>query len=75
MMPLSFSHRNLTFALLYFAQGAVMAYFTALNSLYLLSFNLSMQQIGIIGAIAMIPFILKIFLGMISDRFNFFSLG
>ena len=63
------------FALLYFAQGSIMSFFTALNSLYLQKFGLSMSQIGIIGTIAMIPFILKIFLGLLSDKVNFFGLG
>lgn len=63
------------FALLYFVQGAVVAYFTALNSLYLISFNLTMSQIGLIGTIGMIPFVLKIFLGMLSDRVNFLKFG
>ena len=35
------------FGLLYFAQGAILSYFTALNSLYLLSFDLKMSQIGL----------------------------
>lgn len=67
--------RYLMFALLYFAQGAVLSYFTSLNALYLLSYNLDMGQIGIISSIGMIPFVLKIFLGMMSDRVNFFGLG
>ena len=40
------NRRYLMFALLYFAQGAILSYFTALNALYLLSFNLSMAQVG-----------------------------
>ncbi len=63
------------FAMLYFAQGSIMSFFTALNALYLQSFGLDMSQIGIIGTIAMIPFILKIFLGMLSDKVNLFGLG
>jgi PAT family beta-lactamase induction signal transducer AmpG len=63
------------FGLLYFAQGAILSYFTALNSLYLLSFNISMSQIGLMGTIAMIPFVIKIFLGMLSDKVNLFKLG
>jgi PAT family beta-lactamase induction signal transducer AmpG len=63
------------FALLYFAQGAVLSYFTALNAIYLLSFDLSMSEIGLISGIALTPFVLKIFLGMLSDRINFFNLG
>jgi len=63
------------FGLLYFVQGAILSFFTALNAIYLLSFNVSMAQIGIMGAIAMIPFVLKIFMGMLSDRVNLFGLG
>jgi len=32
-----------------------MAYFTALNALYLQSFGLGMGKVGIIGAIGLIP--------------------
>ena len=67
--------RYAMFGLIYFAEGAILSYFTALNSLYLLSFNLSMSQVGLIGMIALIPFVIKIFFGMLSDRFNFLRLG
>ncbi len=67
--------RYALFALVYFAEGAILSYFTALNSLYLLSFNLSMSQVGLIGTIALIPFVLKIFLGMLSDRVNLLGCG
>jgi PAT family beta-lactamase induction signal transducer AmpG len=63
------------FAFLYFAQGSIMAYFTALNALYLQTFGLGMSAIGLIGTIGLIPFVIKIFLGMLSDRVNFFGLG
>ncbi|PKO12344.1 MAG: hypothetical protein CVU39_24670 [Chloroflexi bacterium HGW-Chloroflexi-10] len=68
-------YRYSMFALLYFAQGAVLSYFTALNAIYLQSFGISMTKIGIISGLALTPFVLKIFLGMISDRVNFFQLG
>lgn len=67
--------RYAMFALLYFAQGAVLSYFTALNSIYLLGFDLTMSQIGLIGTIGLIPLVLKIFLGMLSDRINLFKWG
>jgi len=67
--------RYLMFALLYFAQGSIMAFFTALNALYLKSFGLDMTRIGIIGTIALIPFVIKIFFGMLSDKVNLFGLG
>jgi PAT family beta-lactamase induction signal transducer AmpG len=67
--------RYTRFAALYFVQGAILSYFTALNALYLLSFDVSMSQIGLFSAIALSPFILKIFLGMLSDRVNLFGRG
>jgi PAT family beta-lactamase induction signal transducer AmpG len=63
------------FALLYFAQGAVLSYFTALNAIYLLSFNISMSKIGLISGIALTPFVLKIFLGILSDKVNLLKFG
>ncbi|MBN1266787.1 MAG: MFS transporter [Anaerolineales bacterium] len=63
------------FGLLYFSQGTILSYFTALNALYFLSRGLSMQDVGIFASIALIPFVIKIFLGMLSDRVNLFGLG
>lgn len=67
--------RYATFSMLYFAQGSILGYFTAINAIYLRSFGISMTQIGIFSAIALIPLILKIFIGMLSDRINLFGLG
>lgn len=67
--------RYIMFGLLYFAQGSIMGYFGALNAIYFLSSGLTMSQAGLIGTIAMLPFILKIFLGMLSDKVNLFNLG
>lgn len=74
-MSRSKAFRYTMFALLYFSQGAVLSYFTALNSIYLLSFDISLSQIGIISGIALTPFVLKIFLGMLSDKVNFLNFG
>jgi len=63
------------FGLLYFSQGTILSYFTALNALYFLSRGLSLQDVGIFASIALIPFVIKIFLGMLSDRVNLFGLG
>lgn len=63
------------FGLLYFSQGTILSYFTALNALYLLDRGLELDNIGILGTIAMIPFILKIFLGILSDKVNLFGKG
>lgn len=67
--------RYTLFALLYFTQGTVLSYFTSLNALYLLGRGVTLTNIGIFGTIAMIPFVLKIFLGMLSDRINLFGMG
>ena len=34
-----------------------------------------MADVGVFGAIALIPFVIKIFLGMLSDRVNLFGMG
>lgn len=67
--------RYALFASLYLAQGAIMSYFTSLNTLYLQSYGLGLDKIGLIGTIAMIPFVLKIFFGLLSDKVNFLKLG
>jgi PAT family beta-lactamase induction signal transducer AmpG len=63
------------FGSLYFTQGTILSYFTALNALYFLSRGLSMTDVGIFASIALIPFVIKIFLGMLSDRVNLLGLG
>lgn len=67
--------RYTMFGSLYFSQGTILSYFTALNALYFLSRGLSMSDVGIFASIALIPFVIKIFLGMLSDRVNLFGLG
>lgn len=74
-MPESKTRRNLLFASLYFTQGTILGYFASLNALYLLDNGLSMTDIGIFSAIALIPFIIKIFLGIWSDRVSLFGKG
>ena len=63
------------YALLYFAQGTVLSYFTALNPIYLRGHGLSMSQVGLIGTIGLLPFVIKIFFGMLSDRVNLLGFG
>jgi len=69
------SYRYLMFGMLYFAQGSIMAYFTALNAIYLQSFGLGLSEAGLIGTIGLIPFVIKIFLGMLSDSVNLLGMG
>jgi predicted MFS family arabinose efflux permease len=63
------------FAAVYFLEGAVMTYLSSFNTLYLRSYNLPFSLIGIVSGIALLPFILKIFIGLLSDRVNLFRLG
>jgi len=63
------------FAAVYFVEGAVLTYFSAFNILYLRSFELSYSLIGIVSGITLIPFVLKIFIGYLSDRVPLFKIG
>jgi PAT family beta-lactamase induction signal transducer AmpG len=63
------------FAAVYFVEGAVLTYFSAFNVLYLRSFDLSFSLIGIVGGITLIPFVLKVFIGLLSDRVSLFKQG
>jgi PAT family beta-lactamase induction signal transducer AmpG len=74
-MPRSKFIRNLTFGSLYFTQGTILGFFAALNALYLLDNGLQMTDVGIFSFIALLPFVLKIGLGMISDNINLFGMG
>ena len=72
---MSKTYRFLIFGLLYLIQGAILSYFTGFNGIYLISFGASMSQVGLIGLIGMLPFVLKIFLGILSDRVNLLGWG
>jgi PAT family beta-lactamase induction signal transducer AmpG len=74
-MKLSKPLRYTLFGLLYFTQGTILSYFTALNALYLLSRGLTMTSVGIFASIALIPFVIKILFGILSDRVSPFGLG
>jgi len=67
--------RALLFGSIYFIEGAVLTYFSGFNALYLRSFDVSYTQIGIAGGIALLPFVLKIFIGMLSDKVNLAGMG
>ena len=69
------SYRYILFGMLYFAQGAILSYFTALNAIYLRSFHLTMTQVGIFSAVSISPMVIKILFGMLSDRVNLAGLG
>jgi PAT family beta-lactamase induction signal transducer AmpG len=63
------------FGAVYFVEGAVLTYFSTFNILYLRTFNLSFTRIGVVGGITLIPFVLKVFIGLLSDRVNLVGLG
>jgi len=69
------TYRYLIFGFLYFIQGAIMSFFLGFNGIYLMSFGISMKRVGLIGLIGMMPFVLKIFLGILSDRVNLLGGG
>ncbi|MEA3327329.1 MAG: MFS transporter, partial [Chloroflexota bacterium] len=74
-MPRNKFVRYLTFGSLYFTQGTILGFFAALNALYLLDNGLQMTDVGVFGLIALIPFVLKIGLGILSDQVNLFGMG
>jgi len=69
------SYRIALFSSLYFAQGMLMSYFLTFNILYLGENGYSPGEVGIFQGILALPFVLKIFLGMLSDGVNLFGLG
>jgi len=62
------------FGVVYFVQGAVLTYFSTFNVLYLRTFDLSFTRIGIVGGVTLIPFVLKILSGLLSDRVSLLGL-
>ena len=63
------------FGALYFTQGTILAYFLSINALYFIENGLSGTDLGIFGIIAMIPFVIKVLYGMLSDRVPLFGMG
>jgi len=65
----------LMFGLLYFVQGSALAYFRNFQKPYLDSLNIDPASIGLLTSILLIPFILKILIGILSDKVSLFGLG
>lgn len=63
------------FGLLYFVQGSALAYFRNFQKPYLDSLGIDADVIALLTSILLLPFILKIFIGMLSDRVSLFKLG
>ncbi|MBK8904652.1 MAG: MFS transporter [Anaerolineaceae bacterium] len=72
--PSSFSLTNtrngrmLLFGFLYFAQGAIAAYVLVFNNLYLRAFGAAAWQLSLLNGLLVVPFILKIAIGLLSDK-------
>lgn len=71
--------RILLFGFLYFTQGAIAAYVLIFNNLYLRAFGAAAWQLSLLNGLLIVPFILKIGIGMVSDkvllRLPFFGVG
>ncbi|MCI0398450.1 MAG: MFS transporter [Chloroflexi bacterium] len=63
------------FGLLYFVQGALFAYVLVFNNLYLRAFGASAGQLAWLNGLLVVPFILKIGIGLLSDRVNLWGRG
>jgi len=74
MTPRSRLHRFMLFGAVYVVQGATLTYFSVLGVLYFHSSDLSYTRIGVVG-ITLIPFVLRAFVGLISDRVNLLGVG
>lgn len=67
--------RYITFGSIYFVQGVALAYLQNFQKPYLNQSGVSPAAVGLLTSILLLPFVLKIALGLISDRFNLFGLG
>jgi len=66
---------SLFYGLVYTLEGILTTYFIVFNFLYLRSFGKSLVESGLINAVIIIPFIIKIFVGFFSDGVNLFGMG
>ncbi len=62
------SRKVIFFASLYFLQGAAFAYVVNFQKPYLAGEGVSKEQLGLFTSLLLLPFILKVFLGALSDR-------
>ena len=62
--------RMLLFGSLYFAQGAIATYVLVFNNLYLRAFGAAAWQLSLLNGLLVVPFVLKIGIGLLSDKFK-----
>ncbi|MFQ5401651.1 MAG: MFS transporter [Anaerolineae bacterium] len=60
--------RTLLFGFLYFVQGAMLAYVLVFNNLYLRNFGATAKQLSLMNGLLVVPFILKVGIGILSDK-------
>jgi PAT family beta-lactamase induction signal transducer AmpG len=63
------------FGMLYFVQGIIVAFTGNFAKPYLNDFGIDADLIGLLFTLLLVPFIFKIFYGMLSDRVNLFGRG
>lgn len=63
------------FSSLYCVQGVALAYFRNFQKPYLDSLRIDPDVIGLLTTILLLPFVLKIFIGILSDQVNLLGLG
>ena len=64
-MTQSRNGRYFIFGLLYFVQGAMLAYVLVFNNLYLRAFGATAGQLSLLNGLLVLPFILKIGIGVL----------
>lgn len=65
----------LLFGMLYFVQGVITSYQLNFFKPHMASEGIDADRIAIVASLALLPFIIKLIFGLISDRFNLFGLG
>ena len=65
----------LLFAVLYFVQGVITSYQLNFFKPHMASEGIDADRIAIVATLALLPFIIKLIYGLISDRFNLFGRG
>lgn len=63
------------FAILYFVQGGVISYFSLFQKPYLNQLGISRESIAFLTTLLLLPFVLKVGFGFLSDRFGHKKLG
>ncbi|MCR9205505.1 MAG: MFS transporter [Halobacteriovoraceae bacterium] len=66
---------KLLFAILYFVQGGVISYFSLFQKPYLNKLGVARENIGLLTTLLLLPFVLKVGFGFVSDRFPHRKMG